>query len=753
MVTLNPAKLVRNSFLGFARSKMPSVSQSEQEALEAGTTGWEESIFNGSPDWKKIIGGYPKPKLTEAEQSFLDNEVEELCAMVNTTQNRKNQDLPPEVWDFLKKKGFFGLLIPEEYGGHGFSALARSAIVKKISSHDTVAGVTVMVPNSLGPGEMYLRYGTQEQKDTWLRKLANGETIPCFALTELNAGSDALSIQAKGIVKKDETSGEIYIEANFEKRYITLAPVADILGLAIDVEDPDGLLPEGAIEGFTAAVIPTDREGVDITQRLNPLNIGFMNGAPSGKNVRIEMNDVIGGVEMVGKGWPMFAQLLAEGRANSLPSQGSAAAEFSLLTSTAYTRVRQQFGMSINKFKGMDELIAEIAGLSYLNDAGRIATNQMVDNGEKPAVPSAILKYHATENMRTAINHTMDIHGGKGIMEGENNYLAAIYKAIPVGITVEGSNPMTRNMLIFGQGSYRLHPYLSKIKHAIDEGQAMKAAKNIAMAFVVHPVASNLKAIASTLTGGRFGPSAPVKSDMEEYYNRINQLSAVFNAIAPQMATYMGGRLKSEEAHSAMLGDALGHLYMAATALKHYHNRGSLHGEKPIAEWSLQYSLNKAQEALKTITRADNSPFAWYHPGRWSRPLQWILARSTNNAAPSFSLNERVAEVVTIDNQIREGLTNGVYVSKDPNDPIAKLEKAFKLACENEHLEKKLKAFDRKNDRNHSTPMAQRVEFALAAEAITQEEATAILETQAARDAVNMVDSFTIDMKPTNQVS
>ncbi len=746
MVTLNP----RSAFLSFARSKMPSVSKSEQEALEAGTTGWEESIFNGAPDWTKIIGGYPRPKFTKAEQSFLDNEVEELCAMLNSTQIRKDQDLPPEVWKFLKEKGFFGLLIPEEYGGHGFSALARSAIVKKISSHDTVAGVTVMVPNSLGPGEMYLRYGTQEQKDTWLRKLATGEVLPCFALTELNAGSDALSIQAKGIVKKDEESGEIYIEANFEKRYITLAPVADILGLAIDVEDPDNLLPEGSETGFTACVIPTDREGVDISQRLDPLNIGFMNGAPRGTNVKIALNDVIGGVDMIGKGWPMFAQLLAEGRANSLPSQGSAAAEFALLTSTAYTRVRQQFGTSIKNFKGMDELLAEIAGLSYINDAGRIATNQMVDNGEKPAVPSAILKYHATENMRTAINHAMDIHGGKGIMEGDNNYLAAIYKAIPVGITVEGSNPMTRNMLIFGQGSFRLHPYLSKIKHAIDEGQAMKAAKNIAMAFIVHPVASNIKAVLSTLSGGRFGPSSPVKSDLEEYYNRINQLSAVFNAIAPQMATYMGGRLKSEEAHSAVLGDALGHLYMAATVLRHYHVRGSLHGEKPVAEWSLQYSLNKAQEALKTITRAENSPFAWYHPGRWSRPLQWILARSMSNTEPSFKLNSRVSEVVTINNQIREGLTSGVYISKDPNDPVAKLEKAFLLACDNEHLEKKLKKFDKQHGRNHATPMTQRVEFALAAEAITQEEATAILETQTARDAANMVDSFTKDLKPMN---
>lgn len=748
MASYNPMAWAGNKFLKIAKSKMPSVSDSEQAALEAGTTGWEEGIFNGKIDWNRILTDYGSPALTDAEQSFLDNEVDQLCEMLDSYQIQQDQDMPKEVYDFIAEKRFLGLLIPEEYGGKGFSGLARSSIVKKISSHDPTGAITVMVPNSLGAGEKIIRYGTPEQKEFWLPKLASGEVWPCFALTELHAGSDALSIHSKGTVEQDEETGEIYINANFDKRYITLAPIADLLGLALDVHDEKNLLGKGKHPGFTAAIVRTDSEGVDTSRRLNPLNIGFMNGAPKGVNVKLDCDeDVIGGREMIGMGWPAFAQLLAEGRANSLPSQATAAAKFSARAGGAYSRVRQQFGTSVNRFKIQDEKLAEIAGFSYINDAGRILTNQMVDHGEKPAVPSAILKYHTTENARTAVNHAMDILGGKGIMEGPNNYLSKFYKGMPIGITVEGSNPLTRGMLIFGQGSYRLHKYLRKIKDAVDNNQAGRAIGLIGMAFVIDPGRSILSASLSSLTRGKSGPSAPVSPEMKPYVDKINHLSAVFNAVAPQMATYMGGKLKAEERHSAVLGDALSHLYLGASTIRHYETRGSLHNELPVAEWAIQHSLQQAQDALKTITKAKNSPFPWYHPGRIFRPAQWLLARSAHHDRPSFKLEGEAAATLTSDTPQRENLTSGLFISKNPENPVAQLERAFKLACETEHLEVKLKKFSKANGLDHSTPLYERVEFALAAGALDQNERDMLVEAQQERDKACAVDCYTKDMQ------
>lgn len=723
-------------FLDMARPYVPKVSITEQQALDGGTIGWEGSIFNGRPDWNTIIGGYPVPRLTDEEQSFLDNETEELCAAVDSWKVNADQDLPDHIWQMMADKKFFGMLIPKKYGGLGFSALARSAVVQKLSTRDIATAVSVMVPNSLGPGELLERYGTQDQKNHYLPRLATGQDIPCFALTELNAGSDATSVQAKGIVEKDEESGKTVIRLNYDKRYITLAPKATILGLAFQLEDPKNLLGKGEKPGITVALVPTDRDGMDMSRRHLPMHAPFMNGSPRGTDVKITADDIIGGVDGVGKGWPMLVECLSEGRANSLPSQGTAAAKYSAWTSGAYTKVRQQFGLSINKFEGIEEKLAEIVGLSYINDAAQKATLQMVDNGEKPAVPSAIIKYHATEYMRTAINNAMDIHGGKAIMQGPNNYLSDIYDAIPVAITVEGANIMTRNMLIFGQGSYRLHPHLRKIKEAIDNNQAGTAIAEIFKAYIGSPTMG----IARAFTSGSVPSYAA--AEMRPYYRRVNKLSRCFNAVANPTSTFLGGELKRKERISARLGDAFSHLYMAACVIRHYHTRGSLAGELPVAEWALQHSLHQAQMALEDVTARENSPFPRWHPARWLRRVQASLVRSNDNRKPSFALDSKVANTVTVDSDLRDRLTSNIFIPKDPNDPVAKLEDAFLRVCRTESLVKKMIEIEKDNDLDMSLPFEKRVANVRKMEYITKEEAKQLKAMHQARQEVLKVDTF-----------
>lgn len=723
-------------FLDMARPYVPNVSVTEQQALDGGTTGWEGGIFNGKPDWGTIIGGYPAPRLTREEQSFLDNETEELCAAVDSWTVKDRQDLPEEIWQMMAERKFFGMLIPKRYGGLGFSALARSAVVQKLSTRDIAMAVSVMVPNSLGPGELLERYGTEEQKNHYLPRLASGRDIPCFALTEMNAGSDATSVQARGIVEKDKETGEPAIRLNFDKRYITLAPKATLLGLAFQLEDPGNLLGKGEKPGITVALVPTDRDGMDMSRRHFPMHAPFLNGSPRGKDVMIRADDIIGGIEGIGKGWPMLVECLSEGRANSLPSQGTAAAKYAARVTGAYTKVRQQFGLPIHKFEGVEEKLAQIVGFSYINDAAQKATLQMVDSGEKPAVPSAIIKYHATEYMRTAINNAMDIHGGKAIMQGPDNYLSDIYDAVPVAITVEGANIMTRNMLIFGQGSYRLHPHLRKIKEAIDNNRAGAAIAEIFRAYIASPAAGILRAFGS----GRV--PAYANASMRPYYRRVNKLSRSFNAVANPTSTFLGGELKRKERISARLGDAFSHLYMAACVIRHYHIRGSLAGELPVAEWALQHSLHEAQKALEDITARENSPFPRWHPARWLRGLQSFIVDRNDNRKPSFALDSKVAASVVIDSDLRDRLTDNIFIPKDPREPVAKLEKAFKLVCETEALARTLKNFENDNHKAKAMPFETQVKMAMKDEYITRAEAKKLLDMDRARQDVLRVDTF-----------
>lgn len=509
----NPTRLRRERIsrplLAVFRRILPQVSQTEQDALEAGTVWWDGELFSGNPDWNKLLG-YPKPTLSADEQAFLDGPVEELCRMLNDWQvTHELRDLPPQAWQFIREKGFIGLIIPKQYGGLGFSALAHSEIVMKLTTRASTAAITVMVPNSLGPAELLLHYGTTAQKDYYLPRLAQGLEVPCFALTNPEAGSDAGAIPDFGIVCRGEWEGRtdvLGIRLTWEKRYITLAPVATLLGLAFQLYDPDHVLGEQEDLGITLALIPTDTPGVRVGRRHLPLDAAFMNGPTWGKDVFVPMDHVIGGVDYVGQGWKMLMNALAAGRSISLPANSCGTAKMCALTTGAYGRVRQQFRVSIGRFEGVEEAIARIGGNAYLMEAARVMTAGAVDLGEKPAVVSAIVKYHLTERARQTINDAMDVHGGKGICMGPNNYLARGYQQTPIAITVEGANILTRSMIIFGQGAIRGHPYVLREIAATQESDPEQAVRDLDAAFFGHLlfIASNkARAIWLGLTGAR----------------------------------------------------------------------------------------------------------------------------------------------------------------------------------------------------------------------------------------------------------
>ncbi|NNE63992.1 MAG: acyl-CoA dehydrogenase, partial [Gammaproteobacteria bacterium] len=443
---------------------LPPMSETERDAIEAGTVWWESELFRGAPDWSRLRS-YQKPRLTEEEQAFVDGPVEKLCEMIDDWDITHNlMDLPESIWQFLKDNRFFGMIIPKEYGGLEFSAYGHSAVVTKISARSISVGVTVMVPNSLGPAELLMHYGTKSQKDYYLPRLASGEEIPCFALTGPSAGSDAGAIPDSGIICKGEFEGKevLGLRLNWEKRYITLGPVATVLGLAFKAYDPEGLLGGEEELGITCALIPTSTKGITIGNRHFPMNSAFQNGPNTGEDVFIPMNYIIGGQDNIGKGWRMLVESLSAGRGISLPAVGVAAGKGCSRTTGAYARIRHQFNTSIGKFEGVEEALARIGGMSYMMDAGRLLTLSALDSGEKPSVVTAILKYYNTEHMRQVINDAMDIHGGRGVCMGPSNYIARSYQSIPVGITVEGANILTRSMIIFGQGAIRCHPYLVK---------------------------------------------------------------------------------------------------------------------------------------------------------------------------------------------------------------------------------------------------------------------------------------------------
>jgi acyl-CoA dehydrogenase len=744
----NPTRLRRERIsrplLAVFRRILPQVSQTEQDALEAGTVWWDGELFSGHPDWNKLLG-YPKPTLSADEQAFLDGPVEELCRMLNDWQvTHELCDLPPQAWQFIKEKGFIGLIIPKQYGGLGFSALAHSEIVMKLTTRASTAAITVMVPNSLGPAELLLHYGTPEQKDYYLPRLAQGLEIPCFALTNPEAGSDAGAIPDFGIVCRGEWEGRtdvLGIRLTWEKRYITLAPVATLLGLAFQLYDPDHVLGEQEDLGITLALIPTDTPGVRVGRRHLPLDAAFMNGPTWGKDVFVPIDHVIGGVDYVGQGWKMLMNALAAGRSISLPANSCGTAKMCALATGAYGRVRQQFRVSIGRFEGVEEAIARIGGNAYLMEAARVMTAGAVDLGEKPAVVSAIVKYHLTERARQTINDAMDVHGGKGICMGPNNYLARGYQQTPIAITVEGANILTRSMIIFGQGAIRGHPYVLREIAATQESDPEQAVRDLDAAFFGHLlfIASNkARAIWLGLTGARLMP-APGDRHMRRYFQRITRLSAGFALMADVAMFLLGGALKRRERLSARLGDILSNLYLACAALKRYDDSGRPHDDLPLLHWSVQDALNRVEDAFYGLFA--NLPNRIVALG-----VKWLLfPYGRQFPPPSDELGHRVVGLLLEPSPARERLTAGVFMPQDESEPIAALEAALHAVIATEPIGSKIR------DAREQGVIAGRFPDEIMEEAfnkgvITLNEKAAMERARMLRRKVIMVDDFPQDL-------
>ncbi len=684
-------RLLSDPLFGWYKTLLPAISQTEREALEAGTVWWDGELFTGRPNWNKLLS-YPKPALSAEEQAFLDGPTEQLCAMVDDWKiTHELYDLPAEVWRFIGEKGFLGMIIPKRYGGLEFSARAHSEVVMKLSSRSSATAVTVMVPNSLGPAELLMHYGTEEQKNHYLPRLAKGMEIPCFALTGPDAGSDAGSIPDFGILCRQDWDGEkdvLGMRVTWEKRYITLGPVATLLGLAFKLYDPEHLVSNNEDIGITLALIPTKTPGVNIGRRHLPLNGVFQNGPNSGKDIFIPMEWVVGGQAGIGQGWRMLMECLAAGRSISLPAQSIAAAKLCARATGAYARIRQQFATPIGKFEGVEEALARIGGNAYMMDAARTMTAGAVDLGEKPSVPSAIVKYHMTERMRTVINDAMDIHGGKGICLGPNNYLGRAYQLVPVAITVEGANILTRSMIIFGQGAIRGHPFVLReleTSRLDDAEQAAEQFDSLLWEHVSFSLSNAARAFALGLSGGR-GTIVPGARELQRYYQQMNRFAAAFALLADVAMIVMGGELKRKEKLSARLGDILSHLYLCSAALKRYEDDGQHQADLPLLLWSLHDAFFKLQIAMDGVLA--NFP---------NRPLAWILRRlvfpkGLTLAAPSDAMGHRAAKLLLEPSEARDRLTKGIYSPRREDDAVGCLEIALDAAMAAETVQAKLRA-------------------------------------------------------------
>ena len=664
---------------------LPQMSTTEQEALEAGTVWWDGDLFSGKPDWNKWLA-VPRATLSAEEQAFLDGPTNVLCSMLDEWKSTHElHDLQPEVWQFIKDNGFLGMIIPKEYGGKGFSAYGHSQVVMKISTRSATGAVSVMVPNSLGPAELLMHYGTKEQKDHYLPRLAKGMDIPCFALTAPEAGSDAASMTDAGIVCKQMWQGTetLGLRVTWEKRYITLGPIATVLGLAFKAYDPDNLLGGETDLGITCALIPTKHPGVNIGRRHMPLNAAFMNGPNSGKDVFIPMDWVIGGQPMLGQGWRMLMECLAAGRSISLPAQSIAAGKVTSFTSGAYSRVRQQFKTAIGKFEGIEEPLARIGAMTYLLDATRTITAGALDLGEKPSVLSAISKYHATERMRQVVIDAMDIHGGKGICLGPNNYLGRAYQQVPIAITVEGANILTRSLIIFGQGAIRCHPWVLKEMNAA-RADSIDAFDDAFWGHIKFTISNAGRALWLGITGG-VGMPAPACAETKRYYQQMTRFSSAFALLADVSMFVIGGSLKRKEKLSARLGDVLSLLYLSSCTLKFYDERGQQKDELPLLKWALYDCAFKIQVAMDGILK--NFP---------NRPIAWVLRRlvfpkGMTLIQPSDELGHEVAKILINPSAARDRLIAGMYLPNDENDIMGQLSAAMNAVVAAEPVEAKVR--------------------------------------------------------------
>jgi acyl-CoA dehydrogenase len=727
--------------LAFYRGMVPSMSSTEREALEAGTVWWEGELFSGAPDWTQLNDS-PAPELSPEEQDFLDGPTEQLCSLIDeweTTHTRA--DLSEEVWAFMKSQGFFAMIIPRQYGGKEFSAYAHSCVLTKIASHSATAASTVAVPNSLGPAELLLHYGTEEQKDYYLPKLASGQAIPCFALTGPNAGSDAASIPDHGVICRGTYEGEqvLGMRLNWDKRYITLAPVATVLGLAFKLYDPDHLLGDKEELGITAALIPTQLPGITIGRRHLPLNVPFQNGPTQGKNVFVPLDCIIGGPAMAGEGWRMLVECLSVGRSISLPANSTGGAKAAVHATGAYARIRKQFGMPVGRFEGVAEALARIAGFTYIMDAGRSVTAAAVDQGARPSVPSAILKYHSTELGRKVANDAMDIHGGKGICLGPRNYLGRGYQSVPIAITVEGANILTRSLIIFGQGAVRCHPYVLREMQAArepDEDTAVREFDEALFGHAGYAISNAARSFVMAMTNARYS-EVPNHGPTRRYYQHINRYSAAFALVTDAAMLTLGGDLKKRESISARLGDVLSATYLASCVLKHYENQGRPGSDLPLVEWACRYLLYFAQEQLHGLLR--NFP----NRGVATTLRALVFPRGRMYAAPSDELSQQVVGLVLNPGDTRQRLCHGIFSSASKNNTLHQLDKAMQMAVKVEPIERGLKG------KIHAEAVPgesdqERVERLWQAGLVNEEEASLLRSYTELVDGLIAVDDFAV---------
>jgi len=722
---------------------LPPMSDTEREALEAGTVWWDGELFSGKPDWNKLLA-YPVPKLTAAEQSFLDVECEELCRITDewdTTQ--LHQDLSPASWRYIKDKGFLGMIIPKKYGGLEFSAYAHSQVVQKLATRSSAGVVSVMVPNSLGPAELILHYGTEEQKNHYLPRLAKGLEIPAFALTSPWAGSDAASIPDVGIVCKGMWQGKevVGMRVTWDKRYITLGPICTVLGLAIRLLDPDKLLGNVEDIGITCALVPANHPGVVIGRRHAPLNAVWQNGPNSGKDVFMPLDWIIGGTAMAGQGWRMLMECLAAGRSISLPSSNTGMAKLAVRGTGAYARVRSQFKTPIGKFEGIEEALARMGGNTYLMDAARKMTAGAVDLGEKPSVVSAIVKYHVTERARKVINDAMDVQGGKGICMGPNNFMARAYQQMPVAITVEGANILTRSLIIFGQGAIRCHPYVLKELLAVREADADKALRDYDAALVGHvrfSFGNALRAFFMGLTGSHFVAVPDVAPETRRYYQQLTRFAAAFAFLADVSMLLMGGDLKRKEKLSARLGDILSLMYLASATLKRYEADGRQQADAPLMHWAIWDAMFAAQNAFEGVTANYPNKFA-------AAVLHWLIFPfGRPYVVPSDHLGHEVAKLLIEPSATRDRLTADAYVPRDENDAIGVLELALEATIAAESVEAKIRAAQ-KSGKVSGRDAVQLARHAQEAGVISAAELALLERRNFLRDKAIAVDDFPQD--------
>ncbi|MEC7306451.1 acyl-CoA dehydrogenase FadE [Vibrio crassostreae] len=734
--------LISQKALSLFKKVLPAMSQTEKEALEAGTVWWEAELFKGKPEWKKLQN-IADPKLSEAEQAFLDGPVNTVCEMVNDYQvTHELADLPPEVWQYLKDHKFFAMIIKKKYGGLEFSAYAQSLVLQKLTGVSSVLSSTVGVPNSLGPGELLQHYGTEEQRNHYLPRLAEGKEIPCFALTSPEAGSDAGSIPDYGVVCKGEWQGEevLGMRLTWNKRYITLAPVATVLGLAFKLRDPDGLLGDQKDLGITCALIPTDLKGVEIGNRHFPLNVPFQNGPTQGDDIFVPIDFIIGGQKMAGQGWRMLVECLSVGRGITLPSNSTGGIKSAALATGAYARIRRQFKQPIGRMEGVEEPLARLAGNAYVMDAASNLTVAGIDLGEKPSVISAIVKYHCTHRGQRSIIDAMDIVGGKGICLGPSNFLARGYQGSPIAITVEGANILTRSMIIYGQGAIRCHPYvLNEMEAAYSESSDALDKFDSALAGHVSFTMSNLvRSLWFGLTDGR-GSDAPTPSNKtdkqtQRYYQQLNRYSANLALLSDISMAVLGGSLKRRERLSARLGDILSQLYLGSATLKRFESEGSHAEDLPLVHWGMQDSLRQTEVAIDEFLANFPNPVI----GRLLRVVLMPFGRIRR--APNDKLDSKVAHILQTPSETRSRIGRGQYLEATEYNPVGKIEKALEVILQAEPL------FDKVCKETHQKRAFLQLDLVaqlgLEKGILTQEEANLLISAEEHRLYTINVDDF-----------